>query len=133
MAGSAAAGFRQIPLGSIGCCEALQRFARSDAPTSTEPATKVERIHASLVLESLDFGIKRLAFGVQLFCPLLIGWRVQASPRFLKDRIRFETEEYPDFIYQINHPVRSKTGIHANRLTKWSATAVPGGPVPGRN
>ena len=68
---------------------------------------------------------KRLAFGVQAILPVVD--RVEAYrllQGLLKDRIRFETEGSSDFIYQINHPVRSKTGIMLNRLTKWSAMAV---------
>jgi hypothetical protein len=77
-------------------------------------------------LEPLDFGIKRLAFG--LHAALTVADRVEAYnllQSLLRHRVKFDPERSSDFVYQINHPTSSKTtGLNFNRLMKWSAMTV---------
>jgi hypothetical protein len=76
-------------------------------------------------LTSADFEIKRVAFGLQ---GVLSADDKAGSYKLLQamlPHIKIDPGFSSDFVYQINHPVQSRSlDLKLNRLTRWSALAV---------
>ena len=80
-----------------------------------------------LWLSSIDFGIKRVGFGLHSLLPAQDKVSAYRLLQGLVPSVTIEPETTSEFFYQINRPVPSRVlggDVRLNRLMKWSATVL---------
>jgi hypothetical protein len=70
----------------------------------------------------MDFGIKRIGFGLHSLLPAQDRVSAYRLIEELVPSVKVEPEETSDLLYQINRPTLSQVlAVRLNRLMKWSA------------